>query len=313
MATGNKMTTKDQVAGLEALAQDQEKAEVEGKGRGLLTKIRNSANLPAEDWGDDRLTALIRFLDVPRAKLPDYAAFFSMATRYKLDPFAGQIFLFPTRGGKLKVAVERDGLLKVAQDHPDYLGYFSAAIYENDEFHFKQNGQPGLEGIEILHEFDIDRGDLVAAFCVVYRKDWPPQMIFRQLSEYSHLMSKDNWRDNPADMLETRCIAASLRRMFSLHGMYTPGELMDSDTHAPDGVAKDATANNLADLKARVDKMGTGAQGSGVEDVPEGDFEVVEVDGVPVEDPDAEARAAEQAEVAAETPEEPPKPKSKKK
>ena len=273
-----KMSEEEQSTGLQAIVEGQEKKEVEGKGRGLLMTIRDAAALPVEQWPDARLTALIRFLNVPGARLPDYAAFFTMATKYDLDPFAGQIFMFPTKGGKLKVAVERDGLLKVANDHPDYEGYFSATIYENDTFNCKQNGLPGHEGIEIVHEFGIERGELVAGFCAAFRKGWPAKVIHRSLDEYKHLMHKDNWRDNKPDMIDTRCIAAAHRRLFQLHGLYTSGEIQDSDTHAPLAQGQAATAETLEGLKTRVSKM----------------------NGEKVEDPDAAVRADEAAEVEKE-------------
>ena len=295
MASSNKMTKTDQKAGLQALTDEQEKKEVEGKKRGLLVTLRGAANLSVDEWGDDRLTALIRFLNVSdKATLPDYAAFFSMSKRYGLDPFAGQIFLFPTKGGKLKVAVERDGLLKVAQDHEDYRGYFSAAVYADDTFDFKQNGKPGIDGIEINHSWGMDRGELVAGFCAAYREGWPPQVIFRTMEEYKHLRNKDNWRDNPADMIETRCIAASHRRLFSLVGLYTSGEIQDTDTHAPLNEGAKATAATLEGLKDRVEKMDEDGAGS-VESIPQAEFEVVGEGPEGAEDPDAQALAEDAA------------------
>ena len=295
MASSTKMTETDQTGGMEALVQEQQKTEVQGKKRGLLIALRDAASLQVSEWSDARLLALIRFLGVTKeATLPDYAAFFSMSRRYGLDPFASQIFLMKTSSG-LKVGVERDGLLKVAQDHPDYRGYVSFAIYQEDTFQFQQNGMPGPEGIKIDHSWGMERGPIVAGFCAAYREGWPPQVIFRTMEEYKHLKNKHNWRDNPADMIETRCIAASHRRLFSLVGLYTSGEIQDSDTHAPLAQGQAATAQKMENLTARVSEMNNGK----VEDIPEAEFEVVE--GTEAQDdPDAAVRADEQAELEKE-------------
>lgn len=289
-----KMSKTEQREGFGDIVKAAKEEDVKGGKRGMLQAVRGGALLSVQDWPDHRLTALIRFLGVEKATIPDYVAFFALAQRHKLDPFAGQIFLMMTNKGP-KVAVERDGLLKVAQDHPDYLGYLSGAIHEEDDFEIKRTAARGPDGVEVNHTYHLERGELLGGYCVAFRKDWPPQVIVRMLTQYRHMMGKDNWAQNAADMIDTRCIAASHRRLFQLHGLYTREEMGDVDVDMLVGMPAGAgTAKNLEDLKDRVANAGDGK----TEDVQEADFEVVEEGGKAPEG--AEGADTEEADIRKE-------------
>ena len=60
-----------------------------------------------------------------------------LAATYNLDPFTREIWAVRysknADKGAVQIVVGRDGLLAIAQRHPDYLGFRCEAFYENDE------------------------------------------------------------------------------------------------------------------------------------------------------------------------------------
>ena len=232
--------------------------------------VRKAANLSADQWADDRIDALVRTVAPSGATAPEVAMFLAVASRYDLDPFLGEIWLAKDKG-KLMVLTGRDSFLKVARREDRYSGYREGAVYEKDEFSM----QSTEDGISIDHRISgFDRGKLVGAYCVVYMKDRPPVPILRKFSDYSHLHSKNNWRQNGEDMLLARCITSAHRLAFNISGLYTPDEAGDF-TH--DGKSGSDSTVAARQTKARIEELKTRMSATEEEEeVKEADFEVVQ-------------------------------------
>ena len=80
---------------------------------------------------------LIRATVARDASDAELAMFLELCARYRLDPFAGQIYCAKMRsengeGGRVQIIVGRDGFLKIAKDHQDFEGFDSDVVREND-------------------------------------------------------------------------------------------------------------------------------------------------------------------------------------
>ena len=111
---------------------------------------------------------LAKRMCAPDANHDEFAQFIHLCTKYKLDPFKKEIF-FMKVNGRCSFIVSRDGYLKVANNHPEYDGMDSDAIYEGDKLTKHIDGRYVLEYGEAHMKFDHTK--LRGSFCNVYRKD----------------------------------------------------------------------------------------------------------------------------------------------
>lgn len=217
--------------------------------------VRAGANLPAEDWPDERVVAITKYLPEKFQNAPAQAiAFLTLARKYELDPFSGELFAIQDDRGQMKLIVPRDGLIKIAKRDPKVLGHSAAIVYEGDKFSWAN-----VDGrIEIRHEsenvFGSERPPL-GAYCVVYMAgDEPDQIVVRRMSDYGHLLNskKFNWKMYPQDMILARVISAAYRLKVSLGGIYTEADFdLTEDPHnIPAAQAQDRTAEKLEAMKA---------------------------------------------------------------
>lgn len=226
--------------------------------KGTAVMLRQAANLSPDKWTDERLAAIRSAVAPKGASIAELAIFLATANKYDLDPLVGEIWLVKDeRSGKMMVIVGRDCFIKVANREKDFEGFYSGVIYEKDGFTAERQGGNVL----VSHSTaSFNRGKIVGAYAVAHRRGFPDVFIAREIKEYSHLSSKKNWRDNPADMLETRCITAALKRLYNLAGLNDPGyeaELLDP---TPEGLsrgqegetAKSGTQETLAKLREQL-------------------------------------------------------------
>jgi len=223
----------------------------------MALTIREGANLPEARWADARITAAYAMLpeevsqQAPEVRDACLIHFFSTAETYGLSVEAGEIYgWWDGRAGKFVTMVGRDGLLQIASRIPDVLGVTSDVVRDNDEFRRRQEG----DRVIVIHESSpFGQGQkIMGAYALVRRRNGPDKFVARMAGAFKHLHGKKNWKMNPAEMLETRCIAIALRMSTSrLSNVYTEAEFgADGEieevafevTEAPDGIDVDSVS-----------------------------------------------------------------------
>lgn len=145
----------------------------------------------------------------------EFKMFISLARRYGLDPFNKEIFFFKVNG-KPQIITSRDGYLKIADRHPEYDGLVSDVVKENDKFRRR------IDGID--HEYGTQRGDIIGAYALVYRKDRKyPVYVFAPFNEYD--ANTRVWRQYPSAMILKCAESMALKRAFTVSGLVSREEM----------------------------------------------------------------------------------------
>ena len=168
-------------------------------------------------WNPQQINALRSSV---RATNEEFTRFMYLAEKTGLDPFANEIWIIETKNGR-KILTSRDGYLKIANNHPAFLGMVSDAIYSND--YFKRTTRNGQE--DITHEYELkDRGKLLGAYAKVWRKDRKvPAFFLAPLSDYDK--KKGAWLEYPHAMIIKVAESMALKRAFAISGLCTTEEL----------------------------------------------------------------------------------------
>lgn len=215
-------------------------------------EIRLAAQLPAQFWPDERIKAIAKTVAPPGTGVPELALFLSVAHKYDLDPFVGEIWLvWDEKRQKFLVMTGRDAYIKTAMKDPDYEGINSGVVYEKDTFKQTKSEKGKVEILHEVHSMSA-RGRIVGAYCVAYQKKRLPVAVVRTWDHYKKLHNKSNWQSNPDDMIETRVIVAALRRQYNISGIYTEAEFAGIDEG--DGALQDLKANENA-LRATEERV----------------------------------------------------------
>lgn len=176
---------------------------------------------------DEDQVALIRDTVAKDASVPELAMFLELCARYKLDPFAGQIYCAKMRsqngeGGRVQIIVGRDGFLKIADSHSDFLGFDSDVVRQNDTF--KKVTEDGIP--VITHEYsggDEERGEIIGAWAIVYREGRRPRYFMAYKSEYKptneNKLKYSPWSVQESVMMEKCAITTALRLAFNISGV----------------------------------------------------------------------------------------------
>lgn len=176
---------------------------------------------------------------------PEFQVFLETAARYGLDPLRQEIWPMKM-GGKFVPLVGRDGLLSIAQRHPDFAGWEGDVVREFDTF--RKTSDPDRP---VVHEYELAgarmvvedgkpkrdpesekrRGNPVGAYAIVYRNGRRPTYFFAPWAEYNR--GQQAWRTHPSAMILKAALATALRLAFNLSGLYAAAEFGLED--APGG------------------------------------------------------------------------------
>jgi phage recombination protein Bet len=170
---------------------------------------------------------LIRATVAKDASDAELAMFLELCARYRLDPFAGQIYCAKMRsengeGGRVQIIVGRDGFLSIAERYEDFEGFDSDVVRENDTFKVaRKDGLP-----VVTHEYegsDVARGPIQGAWAVVHRAGRRPRYFYAPLAEYKPLSEKklkySPWSVQESVMIEKCAITTALRLAFNISGV----------------------------------------------------------------------------------------------
>jgi hypothetical protein len=149
-----------------------------------------------------------------------------------LNPFAREIWAAKGRGdsAKLLIMVGRDGLLRKAEEFPDYMGYDSGVVHENDDF-WKADPDPdsktmrGRAGITHRHGPPKSRGAVIGAWAVAERRGRPVRYFYADLAEYMPGGDRFSpWKKQLSVMIEKVPISVVHRTLINLSGVYLQEE-----------------------------------------------------------------------------------------
>lgn len=219
-----------------------------------LALIRRAAQLSPEAWTDERLNAIVSMFAGNAKTSGQAAVFLAVADKYDLAPEMGEIWLGQIRG-KPHVLVGRDAYIKVAQRDPGYAGFQADIVREGDDYEVERKGAD----VTIHHRkagFG-GRGKILGAYALVPHKDRAPVYIEKHIEELEHLLDKDVWRDNTAEMVLTRALTFALKLQFNITGVYSPADEVtseDLDDIASRKVAGES-AQQMDQLKERMQRV----------------------------------------------------------
>lgn len=168
--------------------------------------------------------------------------FLHLAARYKLDPFAKEIWFIKRakkekgrnnqwdykrhpdgsinyEGAETVIMTSRDGYLKAAQQDPDFLGLYSFEIRKNDSFSMN------VMSNEINHTVSGDRGPITGAYAVAKHAKREPVIVYVDFAEYSAAANSPTWKKYPSAMIKKVAEAQALKRQFGLSGLVTKEEM----------------------------------------------------------------------------------------
>lgn len=159
--------------------------------------------------------------------------FVEVCETFGLNPLLGDIVFqkYETRqGARTNFITTRDGLLRIAAQHPDYVGASCAAeVREGDEFELIPS-----EG-NVRHVFGQKRGKIIGAYALMYHKRFRPCTVFVNFQEYFQANARSQrkngqggspiWDAMPTAMIVKIAEVFVLRRQFPLGGLYTAEEM----------------------------------------------------------------------------------------
>jgi phage recombination protein Bet len=147
----------------------------------------------------------------------ELAMFLHLCTTYGLDPFLKEIFY----SSQMKtIMTSRDGYLKIAQRDPAFGGMQSMAVCANDEFELD------VINHTVKHKFGQgNRGDVIGAWAIVYRKGRNPVIAYADYAEYN----KNNaiWKTYKSAMICKVAESFALKRQFGISGLVTREEIQE--------------------------------------------------------------------------------------
>ena len=128
-----------------------------------------------------------------------FMQFLMIANEYNLNPFAKEIYAFPSRGG-IQPIVSIDGWINIINSHAQF------------------------DGMEFNDKWSDDEAKLISVTCKIHRKDREhPTEVTEYMSECAR--STDTWTKWPARMLRHKAAIQAARYAFGFSGIYEPDEI----------------------------------------------------------------------------------------
>lgn len=157
--------------------------------------------------------------------------FLHLCSTYQLDPFRKEIWFikYGGQGSEPTIMTSRDGYLKIAQQHPDYLGIMSQEVRANDQFEL--DASRGT----VSHKFAqpiSQRGPIVGAWATVKRKGVDPVSVFVNYDEYKG--TSKIWKQYPSAMIIKVAETFALKRQFGITGLVTREEMDAQGDYGPE-------------------------------------------------------------------------------
>lgn len=191
-------------------------------------------------WPKRDREKLARFLNID-ADNEAFIPFLTIASELGLNPFTGEIWLIPQRNRvknaqgrwedgppKYSPAVGRDGLLKSARRHPEYLGFKAGVHCEGDEFAIDY----GTQDVHHVQRWDgKERGTILGAWCRVAMRNREPLLYYAPLREHGRYdTEKNRWQgawDYLSGMILKSAVSYAHRLALGVSGVVPADELRE--------------------------------------------------------------------------------------
>jgi len=188
-----------------------------------MTNESSAAKKNVDGGREDRLISftdeekeILRKTAAQKANDDEFKVFLHVAETYGLDPFLNEVFFWKDKKDRMTVMCSRDGYLKIANRNKDFEGLVSDVVRANDEFKRTTTG--------IEHIYGSERGSILGAYALVYRKDREyPVYVFAPFEEYNGYNSV--WNRYPSAMILKVAESMSLKRAFSVSGLVSQEEM----------------------------------------------------------------------------------------
>lgn len=166
----------------------------------------------------------------------ELAYFLNVCKSLDLNPFNKEIWSYKDHKGNLIVFTGRDGMLSKAQKHKLYNGMRSSEVRENDTITID------IPNAKIEHTFkpSKNRGNIIGAYCIVFRKGGEPLIEWADFDAYNKGYSV--WKSDPIAMIKKVVEAHALKKAFGFSGVQLDSDWdinNDGTAHPADHVDKD--------------------------------------------------------------------------
>ena len=161
-----------------------------------------------------------------------------------LNPFTREVYFIKYGNNPAQIVVSKDAFMKRAEQNPNYDGFESGVVYEDENGELKNK-----KGI-ILPK----GAKLIGGWCEVYRKD-RTRPVYREVELSAYNTGKNWWQKAPGQMIEKVAIVAAVRDTFSedVGGLYTSDEMEQA---APIDVTPQETQEEvMARKQAQIEQM----------------------------------------------------------
>jgi len=195
----------------------------------LAVKVTDNQIMIAEtlDNFSEAQVAIVKNSVAKNTTNPELAYFLQVCQTVELNPLNKEIWCYKDKKGNLLVFAGRDGFLAKAQRSPFYNGIRSCEICEHDEYEIDiPNGVVHHKITKIGKE----RGNIIAAYAIVFRKDGESTIEFVEMSAYNKGFNA--WSSHPADMIKKVAETHALKKAFGISGLQS-----EYDYNVNNGVA----------------------------------------------------------------------------
>ena len=143
--------------------------------------------------------------------------FLSVCKSTGLNPFMKEIWCYKDQKNNLLVFAGRDGFLSNAQKNINYGGIRSCDICANDEFILDMINPKNNK-----HIIAKERGNLLGAYAIVFRKDGEPTISYVDFKSYDR--GYNAWKSHPAAMIKKVAETQALKLAFGMSGIQSEHE-----------------------------------------------------------------------------------------
>jgi phage recombination protein Bet len=162
-------------------------------------------------------TTLRNFVDPQHQASPqELQALLAIVKNRNLNPFTKEVYFIKYGNNPAQIVVSKDAFMKRAEQNPNYDGFESGVVYEDENGELKNK-----RGIIL------PKGTkLIGGWCEVYRKD-RTRPVYREVELSAYNTGKNWWQKAPGQMIEKVAIVAAIRDTFSedVGGLYTSDEM----------------------------------------------------------------------------------------